>query len=126
MSNTMNTDNPPRTPFISKQEWTIIRWYAYTAFMTICILAALACAYACMFWTNQTAPMGGWTLIWRIPSAIGFLSSALYLWYRIAEFWDPANVAEIKILGTRIKRALSPGHHYRAFIVHEYNRLYRR
>jgi hypothetical protein len=104
----MNTptpeEKPERIPFLSPMDKKILGYYAFTAAMTVCIVGAIIGAATSLFYTNEYAPAGGMTLFWRIPMFLGWAGFGLYSWYKVAEFWDPADVQWVKDLQDKLRR----------------------
>lgn len=93
-------------PFFSKDQKMIFRWYLYTALMFSCIIGGILAAYVSLFYTSHTVQAGGITLLWRVPLFFVWTSWAAYAWYMLAKFWDPADVAWVEALATKLKMRL--------------------
>lgn len=101
--NNPDDEKRERTPFLSETDKKILWWYAFTACMVVVMTGSIIGAVFCLAYHDADLPLGGTTLFWRIPMALFWACYGLYAWYKLAEFWDPADVEWVNDLLTKLR-----------------------
>jgi hypothetical protein len=93
-----------RTPLIAELDKQLIYRAAFMTCMAVCIAGAIIAAAACLIYTNEHAPAGGLTLLWRVPMALCWCAWGFGCYYEAAKDCNPLAFQRFDRLIRRLSR----------------------